>query len=616
MGKLYKRLDKHPGIWRVDGIGPIENHGQLGARAEVYLSGLEEDGLHEPYKEKSLNHQTLKFPIHSASLKDFRIGSIWKDGKRIHDHGTSLERYSVDVSRTQIVPLNYGVKVGEHFWVDTSVPENYFTMAGDNRRDLSPTLYALVPVLNDNRTQWLVVPVSELVCFYAGISSRLLSSVLRGRLDHYVNWNKCRLSGDCVTLYAKRPLSRKEAFVLARIVASPHAKEAFLGIHKHLALTQANNASLPEIAKRPLLLKMSFPFIDETTLDVLGKKIAFIKPHAESVWAFLVMEIRSCSHPFGFSKIVQKSDESVSSGQSGNSDNVPPRFNPLWENEDVEDDLELEDLSADLRLGRLVIRNYTNQFPGFENIVFENDSSFICQPDNGKRGNIGITVNALTVEDGCSSVDAKGNLGVDTQTDTLTQVDRDLMLFLDVLQHMRVTTKGKRWKITTRRLDDNGLVQKGEFIALFPEKIARCRSWHKIQLENGDVRPRQVIWAECELGITQRYFYLLEMELKSGEGGQCTILLHMNDFSKLEDKLFKTLLFLTGIKNRWPSSHLSWDTDKQEHAANILFSNITMHRINHPRRKSESMQIHPEQWNLALLEKIEELHLLDSMLLN
>lgn len=621
MARVYKRLAKYPGLWRVDGIGPIESRGRLGTRATVYFSGLNDEGLAHPYKGSSLSGKVMKLSIHSASIKDFRTGSVWQDGKRVTIADCKTMQCTIDVSNRKIVFLNYGVNVGNGVWADSVLPESYFTM-GDNRSYLSSTLYAIIPILNDPSTRWLITPVSELLSFYTGISSRLLSSVLQGQLHHYIDWGSSHLSDDCVTLHVKRPISRKEAFILARVVASANAKDMIFGIHKHLALTQANNAIHPEAAKRPLLIKADFPFSDQTTLFVSGKKMPLVNgKNTPDIWAFFAMEIHSCLHPFGFSKIIQVHDDigSASRGRGGEPGSISPRFHPRWENDPDDDDYELDDLPADLRLGRLVIRNYTNQFPGFGDIVFDIQSSMQYQLGAAARLNLDVPVDALTVESGSAAGSAKGHLGIDLQDEPIPHIDRELTLFLDMLQHLRKATQRKRWSIVTRKAADS-IIKNGEFIALFPDKIANCRSWHKISLITGESRPRQVIWAEITPGIDSFYFYLLEMELKPGETGQCTIVLYKKDFSRLEDELFKYLLYLTAIKNRWPMPQNKWKTFRQEYTANALFSQVTMHRVNHPPvpkpktqgsdHSNTKQHINPIAWSQALLTRLEEPELL------
>ncbi|MGY3809669.1 hypothetical protein ACWNG8_21590 [Aeromonas veronii] len=615
MSKLYKRLAKKHGIWRVDGIGPIAKDGRLGTRAIVYFSGLNDDGLTHPYKKTSLNGEVLAYPVHSASIKDFRVGSVWKEGKRVSIPNTIEEQYTIDTSSLQIVALNYRVKIAERLWIDTVLPESHFYM-GDNRSFLSPTLYAIVPVKNDKNTQWLVTPISELVSFYAGISSRVLSSVLQGQLNNYVDWEKCKLSNDCVTLHIKAPVSRKEAFVLARIVASQHAKEALLGVHQALAITNMNNIHLPEAQKRPLIISSKFPFNDQTTLKIHGKKMPIYKnKNGADIWAIFAMEIKSCSHPCGFSKIIFEYDESSSGIRGTGQSTTLPLFNPLLEDNEEHEDYELDDLPADLRLRRLAIRNYTNPFPDFGDIYFENQYGKSYKVETDVRGGIDVPVVSFTVEDGNSSGESKGNLGVDTHDEPQTHIDRELGLFLEMLQHLRISTKKRQWNIETIGIG-NSLVKNGEVITLFPEKIASCRSWHKIEMGNGASRPRQVVFTEITIGTDPIYFYLLEMELKPSETGQCTILLYNKNYSKIETETFKNLLFLTAVKNRWPSPHYSWKTYKQTQLAEAIFSQILMIRINHPsvsrdkdqdnKKEQKKKKINPTTWSQSLLDKIED----------
>jgi hypothetical protein len=136
MGIRYKRLARHVGIWRVDGIGTITNNGRLGTRAVVHFSGLTDAGLSAPYTSSSLNGKVLPFPIHSASICDFIVGSVWEDGKRVSMQN-SEEEFTIELTKQKPTPLNYRVNLGEAGWVDTILPENYFTLE-NNRKALSP----------------------------------------------------------------------------------------------------------------------------------------------------------------------------------------------------------------------------------------------------------------------------------------------------------------------------------------------------------------------------------------------------------------------------------------------------------------------------------------------
>lgn len=83
---IHKRLAWHPGRWRVDDIGPVRARGRLRRGATVFYFGLTEEGLGKPYWKSSLNAFTLPLSVHSASLREFKVGSIWQEGKQIAAH--------------------------------------------------------------------------------------------------------------------------------------------------------------------------------------------------------------------------------------------------------------------------------------------------------------------------------------------------------------------------------------------------------------------------------------------------------------------------------------------------------------------------------------------------
>lgn len=611
----YKRLARHPGIWRVDGVGSIQENGKLGARTTVYFSGIKEEEINEPYRSPALNGETLSLKVHVASLRDFQPGTLWRDGKCIlgaADH-TKIE-YEIDASNVRIVTLEASTKLS-NIWTNSVIPEFQFKM-GENRTHLSKTLYALVPVIANKSTQWLVIPCSELLRFYAGISSRFLASALQGSWGNYINWNKSRYVDGRPIIHLKQRINRKEAAILARAVANHDAKEALLGIHKHLSVLTSNNSTQTDGNKKPLVIKAAFPFKDATKLFVAGKKIRIAKaPHGGAdQWGVFVMEILHCSHPFGFSSVVYETDDPYETRGHGNGgDGVkPPQEYPLIEEEE-EDEWELDDVPADAKLIRLATRNYTNQFGGLDFMSFEHWHPNVTPGNSAAPGaHIPVDVNALTLEDGTHAEDGNGNLGVSEFQNRIEQVDRELSEFLEMLKYLRKTIAP--WTITTRKFGD-GVTKEGESIALFPEKMGKRRTWHKISEPNGNIRPRQVVLAEVSLGNNQ-YFYLLEMELKPTENGQCTILLHTNRFSRLEETPFLKLLRLTAIQNRWPDKHNKWKEASHAKEAKEFFEFFQMHRINHPpvpRTKSKNkteasvQKISPKNWSKALVEKFDEI---------
>lgn len=581
MGIIYSRLARHGGIWRVDGIGTLTSNHHLGTRAVVHFSGLMDAGLTDPYTKSSLNGKTLKFPIHSASICFFIIGSVWKDGKRVSIKSAE-EEFTVDLVKQKATPLNYRVNPEETGWIDTILPEDGFAL-GDNRTALAPTSYVHAPVINHHKIQRLIVPASELLRFYAGITSPLLSHVLQGQLSKHIDLDKSFMLDDCVTLHAKKDISKYEAFVLARIIASHSIKRELLGVHQHISSTNSNNNILSVPQRAPLLIKMLFPFDDLTTLKVSGKKIKISKPNTiPEVWAFFAMKIHSCSHPIGFSKILINGVNYATPKKSDKTDLTHiPQFIPLKSDENT-NDFVLDDYPADPRLKRQVIQLHEVQFPELDAVNIMHVTSNESSLGNGKQTPSSIPVTGHTMEDGSSSKDAEGKIGTDLCNIKPSDVSRDLSLFIDMLKSLRKKTETLNWSISTRSLN-SGFVKDGERVALFPSEAGRCRSWHKIELSDDKTRPRQVIVTEVSVGNGSIYFYLLEMELKPTEPGQCTILLHDKSLSRVEDKTINEILSLTSIQNSWLSSKTVWKRSEEQYIAKGIFSKLALYRIPHPR---------------------------------
>lgn len=610
-----KRLANRPGIWRVDGVGPIRPSAKLGIRTTVYFSGLTEAGVTQPYWKSSLSGDTLPLPIHTAFLRDFKVGSLWYEGRRIGGPPKIDVPFRVDLSRVRYVQLGKGLDL-DGYWLSSVLPEDNFFL-GENRKALASSWYAIVPVIGNRMTQWLVVSAVELLRFYVGVSSRFLSGALEGRLGKYIDWDKSQIEDGRPVLHVKTSLNRKEAAVLGRAVAFPVAEAALFGIHQHLSTIHVNNKSLPERYTKPLGIQAKFPFGSETELRVFGKRMCLSKKGGKEQWAVFAMEIFHCSRPMGFPGVVLKSDDPWGGGDPVGgvpTSSPPPHFNPLLE-EDEEDE-ELDDVPADKRLPRLVVRSFSNQFGGFDQLTFEHRRPEAPRPANQPSVRVDVPVNALTMEEGSHTEESKGNLGVSDFQSRVEQIDRDLDLFVQMLSALRTATKARGWEIETRKAKD-GRPSGDESITFFPERMGKRRTWHLITEPSGHTRPRQVVWTEIRLGAEGPFFYLLEMELKPSEtNGQCTLLLYVNDFQWLDEVTFNDLLYLTAVRNRWPDVDNKWKENKHHKLAKTLFSKIGIHRINHPktpRAKSSNGEgkaeatLNPKSWSEGFLSKIDEL---------
>ncbi|MFV0453912.1 MAG: hypothetical protein ACK5NQ_02745 [Pseudomonas sp.] len=609
MERPHAALAKHQGLWRVDGIGPVEQNVRLGARISVCFSGLSEDGLNKPYISASLNGLTLKLLVHTAWIQRFKVGSIWRNGLSVAQPGEMERTVTIDVDRARSLPLTHSVNLDGQ-WADKLLPN--FDI-GENRTSLASSQYSIVPVLNDPYTKWLVIPESELLRFYAGASSRILSSALQGGIDEYVDWNRCDIEEGAPLLCIKKDINRQESALLARACISERAKEALYYPHKELALTSHYNSTAN--AERPLVLKGIFPFTGTTQLSVSGKRMLLCNKNDDPQWSIFAMEINHCSKESGFSKIIIIKDEgfpAASKSSDPAADAIPQRFRALMDDEEDEEDEAFDDVPADQRLGRLVVLSYTNQFSAFKDLTLEHRRPHEEHRRNIANSPIDISVKALTLEDGSYSKDAQGNLGVSLFQNQDYQIDRELQLFIEMLAELRLKTAHLNWKIRTRKIDGAVSYNGEDIIASFPEKIGKKRTWHKIADSEGNERPRKVVWTEIATDTNQKFFYLFEMELKPGESGQCTLLLHQEQLRKMDDQLFRELLFLTAIQNRWPTPDNKWTKKSHQYRANKIFTDFITHRIRHPsatkptndNNHTTTNNVSPREWATLILERI------------
>lgn len=612
----HKRLARHTGVWRVDGIGPIEEGGRLGIRAVVCFSRLTEVGTRDPYLKNARTTDELRLPVHSASLHHFKVGSLWRKGKRIFACQPQPRSFRVDTGKMRLVTLDEALDLSG-FHAPTVVPVNYLNFGKTNRDHLASTLYAVVPVLGDTRTQWMVIPASELVRFYTGVSSRFMSGALSGRLDNYIDWNMSRLEDGKPIVRTRQRVSRKEAMVLARAVASATAKTALVGVHQYLAKLHANNATASHSDKRPLVIKALFPFNDITELQIAGKSMLLANERGREQWGVFAMELLTCSHPPGFdSFVVEGGDPFVikTKGNASGTSSLPPAYVPDFLDE--EDNSQVDDVPADLRLPPLILRTYTDQFLGFRSLRIEHKRPSVERPEGMHSSHIDVPVNTLTTGDGSHSEDAKGNVAVREFQSKIEHIDRGLTEFLAMIHHLRESTKIKEWTVATHKLAD-GLPRSNEWIALFPTTLGKRRTWHLIGDSDSNRRPRQVAWVEVSKKDTGECFNLLEMELKPLETStQCTILMFANGFASLEEDLFHEWLELTAIQNRWPAVHNKWLDGDDAKRAEDFFSKVATFRIHHPHRprlKSKDgspdikIPVDPKEWSKRLIEEIEKI---------
>lgn len=593
---IDKKLAESDGIWRVDGVVSINSKEHPGRYIEVCFSRIDPESIAagKPY-----GIRASKFPFdeswslrfHCSALAHFRPGSIWHKGKEIAQP-TRIEPCEVDVDQVMYVRLGERVTLGGQTFPSIISP-NHLHLAGDNRRRLACTLFAVLPVKggkdqSGRSTQYLVVPATEIFVFYLASSARLVSAALQGRVESYIAFNSKRDKDKVVTLHTKKRLTNLEAHVLARAVTSEQAETALFGPNQKLTLASLKGTNFFEPPKPAFAIEGKFPFRGDTCLHALGRRWNYSVQGKPALWIAYAMEITRCDHLDDFEEVIQVGDELVRSTETGAG--LPERTARIVPVGDIDTDhIELNDQAADKRLPRRKIPRLQSPFvvDGIKHGFMTNAT---LKEYNRLRINIPEDVIGTTLDDGDFTKVSKGNLGVDAVPIQDRREDGTFASFLQVaLSFKTEAMRERKWAIEFERINERGLGhQYGDEkvpLTTFPFFIRNERAlrWHKVELENGEFRPRSLMVMKVA-SASNHCFYLLEMESKDHEEGRCTVMLHSHDFTECSDETLDSFLELTTIQNRWVGADDkdNWTVDKRQDEAALLFALLAVHRLGHP----------------------------------
>ena len=293
--KNTRKLAKTPGIWRVDGFGEISNLAGKRPQIEVCFSKVIQNKKSSALQNSSLTGDNLILRYSMVALRRFPIGSLWENGKCISKVQKIEKSFTIDTSRVRLVRLNEKVELNA-MTVKYVIPPLYYRF-GENWAALENNFVTLVPVINDPRTDWMVLPCSELFKFYLGVSDRFCNALLMSKLESYVDWNKSNPSNHSPKLSIKRKLSLVESFTLLRALATEQGMNCLTAPRRFLSTINIRNATRSNATtKSPLVLKSLFPFEGITTLSVAGKKMPF-KNSVSEEWGVFAMNILHCNYP-------------------------------------------------------------------------------------------------------------------------------------------------------------------------------------------------------------------------------------------------------------------------------------------------------------------------------
>lgn len=587
-------LQKISGFWRVDGISEV-HLGEKGLKIGFVLSRLREDYTDPNEGSARLDMDPELLVLNPRWINHLTPGSVWESGACVSKPEWLGRSLSVDTTQAIKLPFNRATKINGKWTARGIAAADFLPQKGNHH--LFATYYSLVPVSGDEQFKWMVIPHSELFRFYSAVSSRVCNKVLRGELSELIDFS-VPTEVEPVTIFERVDLKQTEAKFFGRIRASKSFEDEIFQINKRITLINMANRRTGTSAA--LALEANFPFAGQTNLSVSGVPMRLADEPA-----LFAMQIHHCTYPLGFSSLVVKSaGDRASGGSPDESGKSYVAFNVPGYDPDDEDD-EIADTPADANLKRVELSQISALFPQDAEISIEFQRSWKQTTNTASYVSEEVDTEGLTFGDGDYRASSKNMLGVDDVKEEPPPPARQLKTFFEMLHHFERRVQKKNWLIRSRAI--NGLIPiapdesegSAHFITALPMLANKKRRWHIIAAEGG-VRTRQLACIEVQSARANRYFYILEVELKDNEPGQCTLLVRRRDFKKMSLDDLTRLLKLTCYKNRWPDFETDiWEKTKQGALAK-KFSDVHISRkLHHPKNRlgwSDSLTASILEW--------------------
>lgn len=571
-----KKLKDKEGIWRVDGISSIKLSEKYIPQVFISISKIKSEGVHSPLKLGQLTREQTWILEPLNRLSEFLIGSCWEDGKRINRPSPFETKYTIDTSKIRILKPNEGITIdGTSF--DSILPPMAIDLRFKNiKRIENESFYAIVPVLDDPLTEFLVVPCSELYRFYIGVSDRFTNKVLTNDTQNYFSWEDPYIK-------IKRPLNRLEQFVAYRGNWDEQGKDWLSMPSNYIKSVQITNATVKDEKKlQPLALKATFPFKGISTLTIAGKRFKY-ETDDKVIWAIFAANIIHCDKKVDFETKVladpYSKDPQAWTPEAGDA-------NDLIESPfDDEFDLSETDEPSNTLPGNVAMLNSSNRFSAMADMNFKH---YLTNETNDPvyAGDSTTESNLYSYEDMVTDGSDESKLQKNEFDSHINHVDRKLSDFIQMVSYLRSKNSHRNWEVVTRAAANSILEQHGEVITTFLHSRNRRHSWQLVD-EGSTNRLRQIAWVEIAIN-QEAFIYLAEMELKGSETGRSTLCIFKNGFQYMPEKDFKIFLEITARQNRWPKANHKWRSMAARTSAQEYFQNYTHTSLTHPEYLSTS----------------------------
>lgn len=241
--------------------------------------------LDSPISPTSFAGQLVKCWVSVGTLVLLRIGDFWQGQRLLHRPSLQTETFSaIEINDTTVSVAKAGAELetGEYLIPFSEHPwHKEATRSSCTRVDLA-----------DGRM--LVIPAMELIRFYFGSSSSLLSKLFKPPLQRDSLYKEGKLNPQTgyMSMQLAEGINRASAEDIARIAGDRHAWTAALCVGASCLKASVRNEEVHPIAR--------FPFVGSTDLQVHGQ---WLSRGAQERRIFLVHRIASCSHAFPFKRL-------------------------------------------------------------------------------------------------------------------------------------------------------------------------------------------------------------------------------------------------------------------------------------------------------------------------
>ncbi|MDE1981592.1 MAG: hypothetical protein KGI81_04570 [Betaproteobacteria bacterium] len=290
--KILPTIEAFPNdnkIWRLDWLGDISFRRHIRFRTpliRVSLSPWQDDF---PYQKQT--QIQVELPI--GTLPVLGIGTLWHQGRNISDPPYDEAIFNVlsKKGQTRLIKSGIATEKGE------------FVIPFDSHHFHSLHTHSWCLAIKTEERATLIIPCQEIIRFYFGSSSGLLTRLARGPFDPTKFWQSTNIDHQSghVHIDLAQGISGRSASDIARIAFDPHALRC-------AKLIPASLIASPENKRYP---QAHLPFSGTSTLKVKGMRIG--RPADNR---FLVFQILSCSYPFPFSSLTY----TMTNREYGNSD--------------------------------------------------------------------------------------------------------------------------------------------------------------------------------------------------------------------------------------------------------------------------------------------------------